>query len=195
MVRMYPTPPPRKHTPTPPRIADWPLAQQYAERLRGTVVACGPGFRLASWPDVPVTRATALSRWLASPRYVAVQMTAAWVWGACYQPGEPTVLTRGGRISASREQSGATYLIGRIADDEVTTVAGYSVSSPLRTAYDLLRSERVFDARERAAVRLLAFGHREELIARANRCSPGESRLIRTRLEALYGTASRSPSS
>ncbi|MBC9944904.1 hypothetical protein ICL81_10345 [Leucobacter sp. cx-328] len=186
---MYPTPTFKTRKSVPPRIADWPIAQQYAERLRGTVVACGPGFRLASWPDVPATRITALSRWLISPRYIAVHMTAAWIWGACYQPGEPTVLTRGGRISSGRERSGATYRIGRIAESEIHTLAGFSVSTPLRTAYDLLRTQGRFDTRERAAVRLLAFGRLEELRARASRCSPSEGKLIRTRLEALYGAA------
>ena len=186
---MYPVPASTSGRSLPPRISDWPVAQQYAERLRGTVVSCGPGFRLATWPDVPITRITALANWLDSPRYIAAHLTAAWVWGACYSPGEPIILTRGGRISRTRERPGAKYIIGRIATEDITVLAGYSVSSQIRTAYDLIRGAHPFGVRERVAVRLLAFARGSELRARARKCSPSEAHRIRARFETVYGAA------
>ncbi|QIK62081.1 hypothetical protein G7068_01845 [Leucobacter viscericola] len=138
-----------------PAIYTWPVAVRSAEILRGTLVHCGPGSRPVGWPETSRIRATALAPWYTEHR-VAVRMSAAWIWGATRHPGKPLrFATLGGRRAEMVSTSIMTLQQLRLADSDVVYCDSFAVTSPLRTALDLLRDPEGFDARSRAAYRLL----------------------------------------
>lgn len=141
--------------PSPPHIDHWSHAVRSAEVLRGSLVRCGPGVRLAGWPDSPRVRAAALIPWLQRDR-VAVEMTAAWVWGAARTPG-PCL-----EVSTSHNHRvdivippGLHVHQFRFKDDDICSFGAASVASPARVLFDLLRTPRPFDLATRIACRLL----------------------------------------
>lgn len=155
-----------------PALEAWPVAVRSAERLRGTLVRCGPGLRPASRPEAPSVRLAALEPWPDSA-HVAVHLTAAWVWGAAREPGETLQLsTADGRRAGDHAGPGVSVHEFRCDPAEIVRLGRRSVTSPLRTAYDLLRLGPRFDAAERIACRLLM-----------NACPDARER-IRTRLDA-----------
>ncbi|EYT52754.1 hypothetical protein H490_0112310 [Leucobacter sp. UCD-THU] len=140
-----------------PRFDRWPPAVRSAERLRGSLVGCGPGVRGAGWPDTPRVRASALGPWL-TPDRVAVRLTAAWVWGACRDPGRPLEFsTLGGRRPPLRRRGPDLALHQFVYPDEALHVfdPGLRVTGPAQTVCDLLRTPGAFEPRRRVAVRLL----------------------------------------
>ncbi len=141
--------------PSPPRFDLWPEALRSAERLRGTLVPCGPGLRGVGWPETPRVRLAALAPWLADGR-IAVYLTAAWVWGAARGPGHPLrVSTRPGSRNTTVVPSGTRVHELRLSPSECARFGGFSVTTPLRTATDLLYDDERFGTRQRVAVRLL----------------------------------------
>ena len=129
----------------PPRVDHWPPALRSAALLTGTLVRCGPGYRPVSWPDNAVARCTAIGGLLAQ-RYAAIEDTAAWIWGVRRSPGSPIrLLTRRGRAPASFEavHSDIDVLVSnyRLTPGDVVELAGYGVTSRIRTVYDLLRAQ------------------------------------------------------
>lgn len=177
--------------PRPPRLHHWPEAVRSAELLSGTVVRCGPGLRLASWPETPSVRITALSRWL-DHRRIAADLTAAWVWGASAhpspRPGAPLEFAvLGGKLGAVPEGDAVLHEY-TLRPDEVLPIAGFAATAPARTALDLLRSEEFCD-RRRLACRLLIArmpGGREALRREIStrRWQPDRRRMI-ARLDRL----------
>lgn len=138
-----------------PTIGDWPLAVRSAEALRGTLVRCGPGLRLAAWPESSRVRAAALDPWFTEHR-VAVKMSAAWVWGAAHHPGRPLRFgTLGGRRAGRTATAMLTLQQLRLAPSDVVYCDAYAVTAPLRTVVDLLRSPEPFELEHRVACRLL----------------------------------------
>lgn len=150
MPESHPRPLPRI-----PPVYRWPIAVRSAEALRGTLVRCGPGLRLAGWPETSRVRATALAPWYTEHR-VAVKMSAAWIWGASRHPGRPLrFATLGGRRAEMVSSSILILQQLRFATDDVIYLDKFAVTSPLRTALDLLRDPDEFDATTRATFRLL----------------------------------------
>ncbi|MBO1901960.1 hypothetical protein J4H92_08365 [Leucobacter weissii] len=141
--------------PAPPRLDLWPVALRSAERLRGTLVPCGPGLRGVGWPETPSVRAAALAEWLGDD-CVAVRLTAAWIWGAARAPGRPLrVTTRERRRSARISTDWLRIHAMRCPDSETLGLCGFRVTTPLRTVLDLLHAQESFDLPERVACRLL----------------------------------------
>lgn len=140
---------------TVPRYDRWPVALRAAERLRGTLVPCGPGLRGIGWPDTPRVRLAALGGWLGQRR-VATLTTAAWVWGAAREPGDPLRLStarRGRHTDAPSREIRVQELC--LSPVDVTALGGFAVTTPLRTAADLLHDPEGFDRAHEVAVRLL----------------------------------------
>lgn len=156
--------------PTPPRFDDWPQAIRSAELLRGTVVPCGPGLRLAAWPETPTVRACAL-RPVFHSGLIAAHLTAAWIWGAARHPGIPLeFITRSGKLRDGFGENPPRLHRYRIEPDDTVPLGELFVTSPSRTLFDLLRAE-TFSRRSRLACRvLLAF-------------APHTGRALRDRLE------------
>ncbi|KAM9862443.1 hypothetical protein ACI1US_01765 [Leucobacter sp. BZR 635] len=175
--------------PAPPRVDHWPPALRSAALLTGTLVRCGPGYRPVSWPDNATARCTAIASVL-SERYAAIEDTAAWIWGVRHSPGAPLrLLTRRGRAPARFELSNSEFEVHisnyRLAPGDVVEIAGYAVTTRLRTAYDLLRSTAPLEGARLVAVRLLLLsepGARRRLFDRAERASRADRARIARRL-------------
>lgn len=147
--------PPVHRPPRIPRFDRWAPAIRSAERLRGTLVTCGPGHRLVGWPDSPRVRAQALAPWL-TERRIAVGLSAAWVWGAAQNPGRPLrFATRDGTRAPRAESTDYTIQQFALIEDDVEQLGDFAVTSPLRTVFDLLRAPQEFGVPHRVACRLL----------------------------------------
>ncbi|MBC9935193.1 MULTISPECIES: hypothetical protein [unclassified Leucobacter] len=143
------------HSPGPPPIHLLPPAVRSAERLRGTLVPCGPGLRPVAWPEAPRVRAATLEQ-LCSPSLAAVLATAAWVWGARRALDRPVEVAGGrGGAAAERFDPGLRVRDLRFDAGELHQFGGLRVSTPARTVSDLLRLREDFGAPDRAACRLL----------------------------------------
>ena len=151
----FPELPSAGRPPAPPRVDGWPPAVRSAELLRGTLVRCGPGARLAAWPESPRVRAAALAPWTAPDR-IAIAGTAAWIWGAARHPGTPLELsTARGRRPPLGVPSDVRLRQFRFRPGELAVLDGLALTTPLRTAADLLRAPAPFAAPHRATCRLL----------------------------------------
>lgn len=141
--------------PDPPPVHLLPAAVRSAERLRGTLVSCGPGHRAVGWPDTPRVRAAALAGFCTMRSTIALE-AAAWVWGALRSPGHPvTIAATGGGTAAERFNPALHTHDLTFGDGETVRFGGVQVSTPLRTLYDLLRLRDEFEAPERVCGRLL----------------------------------------
>lgn len=176
-------------------VSEWPVAVRSAELASGSLARCGPGVRGAGWPEDAEQRRLSLDTVL-GPRLMPIRLAAAWVWGCARHPGAPLQanVTRGSRRLAPSEQAHAVAGLSvhelRYAAGAVASCAGLPVTSPLRTACDVLRLEPRFDAVERAACRLLLMlseATPETLrFEIATGPMPGRPRALE-RLHALYG--------
>ena len=158
MPAAFPLPPPPDRAPAipdPPRFDLWPEALRSAERLRGSLVPCGPGLRGAGWPETPRVRIAALAPWLEHGA-VAAHLTAAWVWGAARTPGRQLQVTT--RARQRRRQADTEWLRVyefRYSEAETHRFGAFDVTTPLRTVTDMLYAARPFGIVERVACRLL----------------------------------------
>lgn len=168
-----------------PRFDHWSPAVQSAECLRGTLVACGPGHRLAGWPETPRVRAQALAPWL-TERKVAVGLCAAWIWGTSRDPGRPLrFATRDGSRAPRSSSPDSTVQQLLLVEGDVESVGNFAVTSPLRTVFDLLRSPQCFDVRHQVACRLLLLRTPEARESVHERLSIGGRPYRRLALERL----------
>jgi hypothetical protein len=141
--------------PDPPPIHLLPPAVRSAERLHGSLVPCGPGFRPVGWPNTPRIRAAALTGHCA-PNTTAVLDVAAWVWGTRRAPSYPLDIARkGGGTATERFNPMLRVHDLHFRTGEVIAFGKIRVSTPQRTLYDLLRLKSEFSAIERASCRLL----------------------------------------
>ncbi|WP_153002089.1 hypothetical protein [Leucobacter chromiiresistens] len=155
-----------------PRIHEWPPAVRSAERLRGTLVPCGPGMRPVAWPETPRVRLSALAPWL-QERYVAIGLTAAWVWGAARSPGDPLQCsTIGRKRPPARRAPGVDVHEHALAAADFVLIGREAATTPTRTLCDLLRSPGPFDVEPRVACRVLLARH------------PGGRSAVQTALDA-----------
>ncbi|GAA2838085.1 hypothetical protein FB468_0680 [Leucobacter komagatae] len=183
----------------PPRVDHWPPALRSAAVLSGTLVRSGPGYRAVSWPDGPRARVASIAG-LLGENFIAAEDTAAWVWGVRRSPGSPLqLLTRHGRAPATFELGDARGLVRvsayRFAPGDIDEVAGHGVTSPVRTAYDLLRSKAPLTVHRRVACRLLSAQDPTllgSLTARAAGASLSDGARVRRRLREL-GQHARAP--
>lgn len=163
--------PPRR----PPRVDHWSPALRSAAALTGTLVRSGPGHRPVAWPDGPRTRVASIAG-LLGENFIAAEDTASWVWGVRRSPGAPLqLLTRRGRAPGSFELGVARGLVHvsayRLTDGDIAEVDGHGVTSPARTAYDLLRSKAPFSVQRRVACRLLFITHPRAYASVASRAT------------------------
>ncbi|MBP1325114.1 hypothetical protein JOF28_000346 [Leucobacter exalbidus] len=150
---------PRLHTSRPGRtrinFERWPAAVRSAELAHGTLVRCGPGVRLAAWPDTPATRAHVL-RELLGTKLIPILISAAWVWGCAGEPGSPiSCSTRGGgrpKLACARTMRVHEF---HYAATDLVACDGVALPTPERTVCDLLRLEETFTVSLAVTCRLL----------------------------------------
>lgn len=131
---------------------DLPLAELCAARLDGEVFAIDDGWAPVDEPDLPSLRAAVTA--LRVPRALIVErMSAAWVHGAIATP--PPVaqfcVPLAARIAVIGDRRAIVREV-RIDDDEIMRFAGLRCTTPLRTAFDLLRDPLLDEAHVVGAV-------------------------------------------
>jgi hypothetical protein len=132
---------------------DLPLAELCAARLDGELVTVGIRWCPVDEPDLPSLRAAAVAP--GGPgRLIVERRSAAWVHGAV--PAPPTVA----EYCVPYADRGTTWIDPAstvrevvIDEEEVTLIGGVRCTTPLRTAFDLLRDA---DAADHDAVAMVA---------------------------------------
>jgi hypothetical protein len=135
---------------------DLPLAELCAARLDGELVAVDDAFVAIDTVIVASVRATAAARnW--SPRLIAEQTTAAWIWGAAPSP-PPRHQLCASLERRARPPTPARCVLREVVidDDEILLAAGVPVTAPLRTLVDIARFSPAFGEPQQTTVRNLA---------------------------------------
>lgn len=131
---------------------DLPLQELHAARLDGEVYVVGDGF--APIDEFEQARHRALSlRAVARPRFIAEMMTAAWIHGASLSPPlihEFCVSTSARSTASNSHRTSVREVV--ILEADVLSFDGVMVTTPARTAIDLLRTRSEFTARDAAVV-------------------------------------------
>lgn len=122
--------------------APFTLNELQALRLRGSLREMLPGaYVSAAHPDNPVTRArvaAAVAGEQLVPGRALCKCTAAWVYGCAPMPRElDIVVPRYHRPCAPTPRMVLRLSEGTMDEDQICTVGGIAVTSPLRTAMDI----------------------------------------------------------
>ncbi len=117
---------------------DWPEAELRAAVLAGDLVAVGECWASVAEPADPGLRAASFRWSVGDERIIASDRSAAWIWGGCSRPPLPhdACIDDGQRV---RQRGGGRVREVRLEPSEVAVVAGVRVTTPVRTALDLLR--------------------------------------------------------
>lgn len=173
-------------------VNDLPLAELHGARLDGQVFQIVDAWCVIDEIDGCSNRAIAASR-LVPPRAIAEQLTAAWIYGAAPEPRRHQFCVLiGARTTALRSPRVHVREIVRSPDD-VRTISGVRVTTPLRTAVDLARyMPESTSASELAALlaRLLHYGRYPDVSAAVRLCKrgrPAHSTLAVARLATVTG--------
>ena len=119
-------------------VLDLPLPELNAAVLDGVLYPRGFGFACIDEPDGPAERAASLT-FPGGDRLIIERLSAAWVWGAASHPPDVHQLCSSSAARArSRPSPEFTLREVRISPAEVVSFAAAQVTSPLRTAIDLL---------------------------------------------------------
>ena len=118
---------------------DWPESELRAAVLAGELVAVGPCWASPAEPQTPSLRAEAAAWVLRDPRLIAGTRTAAWIWGATSRPPAPleACIPPQIRVHVEADVRLREVIIG---DEDVVRLGRLRVTTPARTAVDLLRS-------------------------------------------------------
>jgi hypothetical protein len=135
--------------------SDLPLAELCAARLDGELVPLDECYCPVDAVLGVHERAEALARSV-PPRLIAERDSAAWVWGALERP--PVVhhlcVDAGARVHPPpRSRLAVREVI--LAEGDTVSLRGISVTTPLRTATDIVRFESRFGVREARTVSAL----------------------------------------
>jgi hypothetical protein len=134
---------------------DLPLAELSAMRLDGELVAVDRWY--APFDDFPTERqrASALVEGL-HDRLIAERRTAAWVWGALDTPPAPHEFCTAHDARVTRRPT--PHVVIRevvLAAGDTVMISGIAVTTPRRTAADLLRFTDLWSSRDQETVRRL----------------------------------------
>ena len=171
-------------------LNDLPLAELYSARLDGQVFQVADSWCVIDEIDGCSNRALAASQ-LVPPRAIAEQLTAAWIYGLAPEPRRHQFCVLiGARTSALWSPRARVREIVRTPDD-VRTIAGVRVTTPLRTAVDLARyTPTSISTPQLTALlaRLLHFGEFPDVSAAVGLCkrgSPAHSTVAVARFAAV----------
>lgn len=188
---------------------DWPETELRAAVLAGELVAVGACWASPVEPQTPSLRAAAAAWTLRDARLIAGTRTAAWIWGATSRPPTPleAAISPQARVHVDAgvrlrevviDPADVVRLGGPSGPAGAGGPGGLGVTTPLRTAIDLLRTpstgERTFGAAESDAVRgLLAIGEVTVTEVEERLCGLGTIPMVRQasrRLRALLDPVS-----
>jgi len=117
---------------------DWPEPELRAAVLAGELVPVGWCWASPAEPQDPALRARAFTWRVPDRRAAAALLTAAWIWGAVARPPDPVEVAVGLRVRV-RADPGVRLREVQLGADDVVVTGGASVTTPERTALDLLR--------------------------------------------------------
>ncbi len=171
--------------------ADLPESELHAARLDGEVFAVGECFGVVDDAASIRLRGASLAAVL-PPRLIAEGRTAAWVHGAVDTLASPLELCVS--VTARYRCLGRPGMSVRevvLDDGDTQVLGGMTVTTPLRTALDLVRCVEVFAEPEVLTVLALADGggfHASHLVARLTdrRNLPNKSRAL-MRVRSAFG--------
>ncbi|MCJ1714853.1 type IV toxin-antitoxin system AbiEi family antitoxin [Microbacterium sp. M1A1_1b] len=117
---------------------DWPETELRAAVLAGELVMVGACWASVAEPQDPALRAASFAWSAGDERVVAAGRSAAWIWGACSRPPLPhdACVPAGQRI---RQNGGEPVREVAITSADTVRIGGATVTTPVRTALDLLR--------------------------------------------------------
>lgn len=168
-----------------------PPAIESAQLMSGATYKLGEFTCPLVYTPSPLVRAHSLAA-LVRDSVIICGMSAAWVWGADRELRKPLEFavpaTKRVRVGCAVPHWRREY---QFTDTEVTQMRGTHVTTPARTAFDILRSSARFDIRERVACRILLFNINtegrvevENMVRSRNRMP--NTALVRERLARLY---------
>ena len=175
-------------------VNDLPLAELYSARLDGQVFQVADSWCVIDEIDGCSSRAIAASQ-LVPPRAIAEQFTAAWIYGVAPEPRRHQFcVVIGARTTALWSPRAQVREIVRTPDD-VNTVAGVRVTTPLRTAVDLARYTPLSTSTSAPTTELIAllarllhygqFADVADAVRLCKRGSPAHSTLAAARFAAV----------
>ena len=156
-------------------VNDLPLAELCSARLDGQVFQVADSWCVIDEIDGVHTRALAASQ-LVPPRAIAEQLTAAWIYGVAPEPRRHQFCVLiGARTTAIHSPRALIREIVRTPDD-VHTISGVRVTTPLRTAVDLARYTPASTPElVRVLARLLHHGEHHDVSAAVLLCKRGNA--------------------
>lgn len=174
----------------PPRYDLIPRSVQHAMILRGDLLRCGTGVRGIAWPDNPTVRLTALAPYLLGDR-IASHHTAAWVWRATSELNEPLQFATTPKRGHSNQQAHCRLAQLTFSNEDVACLGHFMVTTPLRTAFDLLHEPSDSGAAVLEVTRQLLALEPHQAAALSERLARGRrpyTRLARRRLATILET-------
>lgn len=132
---------------------DLPAAELAALRLDGSLYPLAGAWRPVDLPETRDARAGAAATLLAPP-FVADRLTAAWVHGAADRPPDPIQCCVPVSERGPLGPPGSVVRELKLRDGDLQRIGALRLTTPMRTAADLLRSATWDDA-TRSAVRRL----------------------------------------
>ena len=138
---------------------DLPLAELSAARLDGELFGIADCYLPGDLPEGAAIRAAALRAALPHERLIAEQHSAAWIWGVL--DAAPSPHRFAAAIGARVGRRSSPWMRVRevvIAAEDRTEIAGLEVTTPLRTALDLLRGSTFGAAEQELVSALMAAG-------------------------------------
>ncbi|MDT0209450.1 type IV toxin-antitoxin system AbiEi family antitoxin [Curtobacterium sp. BRD11] len=137
---------------------DWPETELRAAVLAGELVPVGWCWASPAEPQTPALRAAAHAWRVPDERVVVSGRSAAWIWGATSRPPSPVEVSVPPTVRI-RVDPDVRLREVRLPAEDTVLVGPIRVTSPERTAVDLLRAPGAFDASARDALRgLVAIG-------------------------------------
>lgn len=131
---------------------DWPEAELRAAVLAGELVPVGWCWASPAEPQTPGLRAAAHAWRVPDVRLVASGRSAAWIWGATSRPPSPIEVSVPPTVRL-RVDPDVRLREVRLPVDDTVRLGRTRVTTPERTAVDLLRAPGPFDATARDALR------------------------------------------
>jgi len=108
--------------------------------LDGDLLPLGDAFLPIDQPAGPAERAASIAH-LVGRRGIIAEGSAAWVWGAAWRLAEPIrTYARAGAPSSPPDRERASMREMRLREDDVVDLRAVCVTSPVRTAIDLVRA-------------------------------------------------------
>lgn len=147
---------------------DWPEPELRAAVLAGELVPVGWCWASPAEPQTPALRAAAHAWRVPDRRLVASGRSAAWIWGATSRPPSPIEVSVPPTVRV-RVDPDVRLREVRLPTADTVRLGAVRVTTPARTAVDLLRAPGAFDAPAREALQgLLAIGavHPDEVRGR-----------------------------